>query len=111
MNETTARKKRAALLDSLERVAAAEKKRAEVAPLNLARTKAALEVYDVARQRFEDDESGELHSPALVALEEAEVAVGAAFALDTADRNQRDVASLMRPNAWLRGLVEKYGGA
>ena len=78
--------------------------------LKLVHTKAALARFDELRAKHDfphdhwlpswgdDDELGK-----------AARAVGEAFALDTADRNNPDTARLVRPGPWLRGLVARFG--
>lgn len=75
--------------------------------LNLARTKSAIDAYDAALERFEADGS----DANVEAIEVAERAVGEAFALDTADRNDPETARRALPSPWLRGLVAKYAKA
>ena len=84
------------------------------AELNLARTKVALEVSDALNAEYHRkiNALGDTESLAFLGrVEAAEKAVGEAFALDTADRNNHDVAAQTRPGPWLRRLVEEYGGS
>jgi hypothetical protein len=83
-----------------------------VPPCSLARTKAALVAYDTVTKEFaatvasvSNAEGAKLYEAVLAAEQE----IREAFALDTADRNPRDKALLMRPTAWLRAQVNLYG--
>lgn len=85
------------------------------ARLSLTRTKAALEAYDeldaqwraeVARDQPDNAREHRLYE----LLCAAELAVGEAFAQDTADRNDpRDARRISPQSPWLRDLVKKYG--
>jgi len=84
----------------------------KLAKPDLTRTKAALDAYDQVRAAFDaqdprnDDWSAELSLELAAAVDRAAAAVGEAFALDTADRNDPAVARTIAPNdPWLRRLV------
>lgn len=82
--------------------------------LDLSRTKAALEAFDKLDAEYDATVDGMENEEALAFLnriEAAAKAVGEAFADDTKDRNPRDAALLVRPGAWIRRLVEKYGAS
>jgi len=71
-----------------------------MAPLDLTRTRAALAAYDAALVAFDEAATVEDLAP----LQAAESAVGEAFALDTADRNDPAVARDTGVH-WLRRLA------
>lgn len=82
-------------------------------PLNLARTKAALERFDVASAACSSlMGTGASDDMALAAMKveiRARKKVQEAFADDTADRNPRATAVLVSPHdPWLRSLVKEY---
>lgn len=85
------------------------------AKLSLARTKVALEAYDDVHAQWQaeldkdaPDNAQEHRLYELVCA--AELVVGEAFALDTADRNDpRDARRISPQSPWLRDLVRKYG--
>lgn len=100
--------------------------------VSLARTKAALDAYDQADAEYqahvdggpniqegsdskikratarELNEYNDKSDALLQACEAAGVKVGEAFAEDTADRNSRETALLVRPDPWLRRLVAEW---
>lgn len=84
-------------------------------PLDLTRTAAALRAFDEAVLAEEAVLDGPLEGKACVDaliaasrhVEACAVAVGEAFALDTADRNPLGTARSLRPNGWLRSLVAR----
>lgn len=80
--------------------------------MNLARTKAALIAYDLAMveidQRLFEAKTSEEMQQLFHEIDELGERVGAAYAADT---NKPNVARYIRPDAWLRSLVQKYGGA
>ena len=83
----------------------------EVEGINLARTKAAMQVYDTAAaawSAYQGIDAAEELRLLDVAIE-AGAKVGEAFAKDTADRNDPEVARRVRPGPWLRGLLERHG--
>jgi hypothetical protein len=79
--------------------------------LSLARTKEALANYDRLRALLLEATGTSEFNAAYDRLVQAESAVKAAFADDTADRNPRESAMLISPESeWLRRMVAKYGG-
>jgi hypothetical protein len=92
--------------------------------LSLARTRSALEAYDASERAYQAAvdagpagktdrdylEYNRKTDELLNAVELAGQKVGEAFADDTADRNARHTALLMRPCEWLRKLVQEHGG-
>lgn len=83
--------------------------------MDLSRTKRALLAYDLAMSEIDARlEAAESHEETLALFHEIDdhaSRVGAAYAADMAGKCPRNVALYIRPDAWLRGLVEKYGGA
>lgn len=80
--------------------------------LDLTRTAAAVAAYDayMATNPYDVCETNE--DVYRVQAEENRLgeAVGIAFGLDTADRNNLETCRrCVRPDPWLRGLIEKYG--
>jgi hypothetical protein len=79
--------------------------------LSLARTKEALANYDRLRALLLESTGTREFNAAYERIVQAELAVKAAFADDTADRNPRESAMLIAPDSeWLRRMVAKYGG-
>lgn len=90
--------------------------------LSLARTKIAVDAYDAADRAYqaavdagpsgttkEDDrEYNRKTDELLKAIDVAGQKVGEAFADDTADRNSRGTAMLVRPDAWLRRQIAQW---
>lgn len=81
--------------------------------LKLPKTKAAVAAADAAQAAFMAALPCETFRESwclLRAAERADEAVGAAFAEETADRNNLATAKLVHPkDPWLRRMVEKYG--
>lgn len=72
--------------------------------LSLRRTKQALGHYDRSRDAFIADPNEQTAQ----ALDDAEKAIGEAFAQDTSDRNDPETARRQVVCGWLRYMVEKY---
>lgn len=82
--------------------------------LDLSRTRAAVAAFD-AYQATNPILAAETNEQVLAAVAEEErlaEAVGVAFGLDTADRNNQETCRrCVRPgDPWLRNLLAKYGG-
>lgn len=80
-------------------------------PLDLTRTRQAVEAYDRRREYLLQVEAA-ADDERWAEEERLAKAVGEAFALDTADRNDPATARLIRPgDPWLRALLAKYAEA